>query len=46
VLPNVTLPDAFNKYAQRPAQPASLPPDEIAAKRDAWIKAWTDTVLK
>ncbi len=46
VLPNVALPDAFMKYAQRPEQPASLPPDEIAKNRDAWIQAWTETVLK
>lgn len=46
VLPNVALPDAFVKYAQRPKQPASLPPDEIAKNRDAWIQAWTETVLK
>lgn len=46
VLPGVALPDAFTKYAQRPAQPASLPPDEIAKNRDAWIQAWTDAVLK
>lgn len=46
VLPNVPLPDAFAKYAQRPAQPASLSPDAIATNRDAWIRDWTDAVLK
>jgi thiamine transport system substrate-binding protein len=46
VLPNVALPDAFAKYAQRPAQPASLPPDEIAKNRDAWIQDWTTAALK
>jgi thiamine transport system substrate-binding protein len=46
VNPQATLPDEFVKYAQVPQQPASLSPDEIAAKRDAWIQAWSDTVLR
>ncbi len=46
VVPNVALPDAFVKFAPRPTQPATLPPDEIANNRDAWIEAWTNTVLK
>jgi thiamine transport system substrate-binding protein len=46
VNPDATLPEAFTQYAQRPEQPATLAPDVIAAKRDAWIKAWTDVVLK
>ncbi len=46
VLPDVALSEAFAKYAEQPAQPATLPPDAIAKNRDAWIKAWTDAVLK
>ncbi len=46
VLPDIALPDEFTKYAQPATQPASLSPDEIASKRDAWIQAWTDAVLK
>ncbi len=46
VLPNVALPDAFTKYAPRPAQPATLAPDDISRNRDAWIQAWTSAVLK
>ena len=46
VLPNVPLPPEFVKYARQPEQPASLPPDEIATNRDAWIQAWTEAVLK
>jgi thiamine transport system substrate-binding protein len=46
VVPNIALPEAFTKYAQAPAQPASLAPDVIASNRDAWIQAWTDAVLK
>jgi len=46
VNPNAALPDAFTKYAQAPEQTAVLSPEEIAAKRDQWIQAWTDVVLK
>jgi len=46
VLPNITLPDAFIKYAKSASQPAVLSPDEIAANRDAWIQAWNNVVLK
>ena len=44
--PNAALPETFTKYAQIPTQPATLAPDVIAAKRDEWIQAWTDVVLK
>jgi thiamine transport system substrate-binding protein len=46
VNPQATLPDEFLNYAQAPEQTAVLSPDEIAANRDQWIQAWTDTVLK
>jgi thiamine transport system substrate-binding protein len=46
VNPNAALPDEFTKYAQAPEQAAALEPDVIAEKRDAWIQAWTDVVLK
>jgi thiamine transport system substrate-binding protein len=46
VTPGATLPEVFTKHAQIPDQPATLAPDEIAANRDAWIRAWTDVVLK
>jgi thiamine transport system substrate-binding protein len=46
VHPNAALPDPFIKYAQAPEQPAVLAPDVIAEKRDAWIQAWTDVLMK
>jgi thiamine transport system substrate-binding protein len=46
VNPDATLPDAFIKYAQIPEKPAYIDPAEIAANRDKWIQAWTDTVLQ
>jgi thiamine transport system substrate-binding protein len=46
VNPEATLPDAFVKYAQIPEKPAYIDPAEIAANRDKWIQAWTETVLQ
>ncbi len=43
---DVPLPEAFRKYAAQPAQPLTLPPAEIAAKRDRWIDEWTRIVLR
>ena len=45
VNPLARLPEVFVKYAQVPENPASLDPAEIAANREAWIQAWTETVL-
>jgi thiamine transport system substrate-binding protein len=46
VVSNTPLPDEFTKFALIPPQPATLPYDEIASNRDAWIQAWSDAVLK
>ena len=46
VNPDAILPEVFTRYAQAPEQTASLTPDVIAEKRDEWIQAWTDVVLK
>jgi thiamine transport system substrate-binding protein len=40
------LPEAFVQFAQVPEQPAEMSPAEIAQNRDAWIAAWTETVLR
>jgi len=40
------LPEAFVKYAQLAPNPATLPPGDIAARREDWINAWTETVLR
>ncbi|MGQ0803865.1 MAG: thiamine ABC transporter substrate-binding protein [Actinomycetota bacterium] len=42
----VQLPDVFAQFAEVPAEPLSLPPDEIGENRDRWIEEWTDTVLR
>lgn len=40
------LPDVFRQYAELSPHPATLPPAEIAARREAWIEAWTETALR
>ena len=39
------LPDVFAKFAVIPDAPVSVSPAVIEAKREAWIGAWTETVL-
>jgi thiamine transport system substrate-binding protein len=49
VFPSVTgtpLPPEFTKYASVPKDPRTLPPAEIGAHREDWIKQWTNTVLR
>jgi thiamine transport system substrate-binding protein len=46
VNPSAALPDEFTRFAQVPTQPAEVTPADIAANRDAWIDAWTKTVLR
>ncbi len=40
------LPEVFVKYACIADRPVQVPYAEIAAKREQWIEAWTDTVLR
>ena len=40
------LPEAFQKFALIPGQPAQLAPDAIAGNREKWINAWDETVLR
>jgi thiamine transport system substrate-binding protein len=46
VNPQAVLPDVYVKYNQVPESTGSLDPQLIAEKRDTWIQAWTDTVLR
>lgn len=43
---NAALPDVFEQHARLAPNPATLPPNKIAANREAWINAWTETVLR
>jgi thiamine transport system substrate-binding protein len=40
------LPPEFTQWAQVAQEPASLDPAVISAQREAWIAAWTETVLR
>jgi thiamine transport system substrate-binding protein len=37
-----TLPPAWARWAKVPTHPFSVPPAEIAAKRDVWLRTWSD----
>jgi thiamine transport system substrate-binding protein len=41
-----TLPEVFARFAEIPEDPAVVEPDLIEANREAWIQAWTQTVLR
>jgi len=42
----VPLPDVFDRFVTRPAEPLELRAEEIAAQRDEWIEQWTQLVLR
>jgi thiamine transport system substrate-binding protein len=41
-----SLPDVFERHALIPVAPFELDPRTIGANREAWIEAWTRTVLR
>jgi thiamine transport system substrate-binding protein len=43
---NAELPQDFAQYAAIPENPAQLDAANIEANREAWIQAWTETVLR
>jgi thiamine transport system substrate-binding protein len=46
VNPEAQLDEVFLQYLAVPENPAALDPADIAAHREAWIQAWTETVLR
>jgi thiamine transport system substrate-binding protein len=42
----VPLPAVFEKFADQPRDPLSLPASEIGRRRDEWIDQWTNIVLR
>jgi thiamine transport system substrate-binding protein len=46
VNPQAPLSDEFVQFLAEPVHPAEVSPQDIAANRDQWVQAWTDTVLK
>jgi thiamine transport system substrate-binding protein len=43
---NAVLPDVFLQHTEIPSNPAEVDPAAIDQNREAWIEAWTDTVLR
>jgi thiamine transport system substrate-binding protein len=43
---NAALPQVFEDFALVADQPATVPAADIEQRRESWIKAWTDVVLK
>ncbi|HAE85277.1 MAG TPA: thiamine ABC transporter substrate-binding protein [Anaerolineaceae bacterium] len=46
VLPSAKLPEAFVKASEVPQKPATLDPELIVQKRELWVQAWTELMLK
>lgn len=46
VNPQATLDETFQKYLAVTEQPALVDPQDIAANRESWLQAWTETVLR
>lgn len=46
VLPGTPLDPVFTRHLVLPEKTSFVSPADIAAKREAWIKAWTETVLR
>jgi thiamine transport system substrate-binding protein len=40
------LPAVFEKFADVPSDPLTLPASEIGENRERWIEQWTNTVLR
>ena len=45
IVSGATVPAVFGKLAVSPAHPLSMDPATISAKRNGWIKEWTDLVV-
>jgi thiamine transport system substrate-binding protein len=46
VVRGARLPPEFRKFAVVPRDPLELPPEEIEANRERWVKEWTAVVLR
>jgi thiamine transport system substrate-binding protein len=45
VADDAELPPEFVRWAVEPAAPLALPPERVAAERDAWVRTWTDLMF-
>jgi thiamine transport system substrate-binding protein len=39
------LPVEFRRWATEPTTPLSLPPEQVAANREGWVRTWTDLMV-
>lgn len=46
VNPEAEIPEIFTTYSAIPEKSVTVDPAEIDANREAWIQAWTETVLR
>ena len=46
VNPQAQLAESFKEHMSVPDEPAFVSPQDIATNREAWIQAWTETVLR
>jgi thiamine transport system substrate-binding protein len=46
VAEGIALPEAFVKHAIVPADPLSMPADQIDEQRDEWVDTWTEIVAR
>ncbi len=46
VVDGTDLPADWARYAERPAQPYTVDPAEIAANRDDWLREWSDVTSR
>ena len=46
VNPDAQLDAVFTEHLDTPEQTAEVSPEDIAARREAWIQAWTEAVLR
>jgi thiamine transport system substrate-binding protein len=46
VNPQAKLDEAFVKFLSIPTQTAQVTPEQIAARREQWLKDWTEVVLR
>ncbi len=46
VNPQAKLDEAFVKFLEIPTKTAQVTPEQIAARREQWLKDWTEAVLR
>lgn len=46
VNPQAKLDENFTRFLAIPEQPTTVSLEEVAAKRDQWLKAWTEAILR